>query len=178
MREELEKMRETSKLDQNRANEKEQENEELKIENKRFNSENNDLKLRVQVLEGQLEEKVHIEGLFMQVRDELSRSRERVKEEREQAKQELLNKEEEVGNLKVVLRESRNEVGKMEEKIENLDVELNRHKMLLNEEVQKVRKGQTREKLLLRENEEQRNKLSECKDEVFVLFTTKSPKDA
>ena len=145
------------------------EREETQLEYKRLTMENNELNLRVQVLEAQLEEKAHIESLFVQVKDELSRNREKTKEDREKNKMAILEKEEEVQDLKVVLREIRGECGKLEDKLSSSQKEVNKFKAVLSEEGHKLRKGQTREAHLLKENQEQRIKLEECQEEVELI---------
>lgn len=125
-----------------------------------------DLRLRVQVLEAQLEEKAHVESLFAQVREELARNRTAMKRERESAREELLEKEDELRKVKVLVKERTDKCVEWEERVKEVECEGNRVKLRLAEEVEQGRKRQTREALLVKENGEQHGRLEECQAEV------------
>lgn len=118
------------------------------------------------MLAGQLEEKVHMETLFLNAREELSRNREEMKAERDRAKQALLDREEELRRAKVAAKERADECSRWEGKARETEKEMLRVKVLWNQEAEKARKRQGREALLEEENRGQRQKLEECRGEV------------
>jgi chromosome segregation ATPase len=166
LKQELQKERKEGQMLVEKMIHLETEKEELDRNEKQIKLENSELKLRIEVLEGQLEEKIHLETLFVQVREELNRNRETMKQDRDRAKQDLLDREEEIGKMKVILRESKNENEQLQEKTEELTKKISKLEMVWNEEIQDKRKRQNREVMLVKENQAQQEKLEECQKEV------------
>lgn len=152
----------------------ESEREESQRKHKQAALENGDLKLRVQVLEGQLEEKAHLESLFAQVREELTRNRAAMKTEKEHMRQEVLDKEEELRKARVLAKEQMDKCEEWEERLREVEGEGHRAKLMWKEEADKGKKQKAREALLMKENREQHEKMEECQAEVRVTRFTKS----
>lgn len=144
----------------------EKENEEI---NQILNEQNN----KIDVLEKTIEEKFHIESLYIDLKEDLKNERERFNKENEQLKEELYKKENDIKDLKMVIKNSYFEIEKKEETRQKSESSLNKTKQMLIKEINKHKNEVNMKEILQKENQKQKIKIKEYHQEVNLISLLK-----